>query len=167
MATQGDEKRNVYLSFHKNFVRENIPYTDRQTGEQKSFNQVRIPSGTVIDGRDLGGYEFSPLFVNESRFKGSDWRDVPLLANKEVWLQKSVLDPEGNPVLDEDGRRQRDTVKVMPQALKDAITESRRSWLEEHGSDSRGLADRGEQARASANAMANGQQGRPFDREQR
>lgn len=167
MATQEDAKKNVYLSFHKNFVREGIPYTNRATGEQRTFNQVRIPAGTLIDGRDMGGYEFSPLFVNESRFKGPDWRDVPMLATKEVWLQKSMLDPEGHPVIDQDGRREKDTVKVMPQALKDALTESRRAWLEEHGSDPRGLADRGDQARGSADAMTAGQTSRPFGREQR
>ena len=93
------QRKNVYLSFHKNFVREQIPYTDKRTGEQKTFNQVTIPNGTVIDGKDMGGYEFSPLYVNQSRFRGENWRDIPLLADREVWLQKSVLDPDGNPVI--------------------------------------------------------------------
>ena len=116
-----EQKKTVYLSFHENFVREGIPYTDKTTGEQRTFNQVRIPSGTIIDGQDMGGYEFSPLYVNESKYKGAAWRDVPMLADREVWLQKSILDPEGNPVLDEAGRRQKDTVKVMPQQIKDAL----------------------------------------------
>ena len=118
-----EQKKTVYLSFHENFVREGIPYTDKTTGEQRTFNQVRIPSGTIIDGQDMGGYEFSPLYVNESKYKGAAWRDVPMLADREVWLQKSILDPEGNPVLDEAGRRQKDTVKVMPQQIKDALAE--------------------------------------------
>lgn len=69
-----DAKKNVYLNLHKAFVRENIEYTDKGTGEKKTFNQVTLPKGTVIDGIDVGGYEFSPLFVNESRYRGSDWR---------------------------------------------------------------------------------------------
>lgn len=161
------KRKNVYLSFHKNFVREAIPYTDKRTGEQRTFNQVTIPNGTVIDGRDMGGYEFSPLYVNPSRFRGEDWRDVPLIAEREVWLQKSVLDPDGNPVLGDDGRRLKDTVKVMPQQIKDALAESRKRWAEEHGRDSRGLSERSEQARAAAKAMDGHRGSRPLGREQR
>jgi hypothetical protein len=161
------KRKNVYLSFHKNFVRDAIPYTDKRTGEQRTFNQVTIPNGTVIDGKDMGGYEFSPLYVNPSRFRGEDWRDVPLIAEREVWLQKSVLDPDGNPVLGEDGKRLKDTVKVMPQQIKDALAESRRRWAEEHGRDSRGLSERSEQARAAAKAMDGHRGSRPLDREQR
>ena len=161
------EKKNVYVSLHEAFVREGIQYTDRRTGEQRSFNVVRLPPDTVIDGRDVGGYEFSPLYVNPSRFRGEDWRDVPLIAEREVWLQKSVLDPDGNPVLGEDGKRLKDTVKVMPQQIKDALAESRRRWAEEHGRDSRGLSERSEQARAAAKAMDGHRGSRPLDREQR
>ncbi|MEW6925993.1 hypothetical protein V3M53_01520 [Trueperella pyogenes] len=152
MGENTQRKEKVYLSFHKNFVRENIAYTDRRTGQQRTFNQVTLPSGTVIDGRDVGGYEFSPLYVNASKFRGPDWRDVPLLAEKEVWLQKSVLDPEGHPVLDESGRRMKDTVKVMPQQIKDALSESRRRWAEEHSAD-RGLDERAAYARQTSDTM--------------
>ena len=82
------EKKNVYISLHEAFVREGIQYTDRRTGEQRSFNVVRLPPDTVIDGRDVGGYEFSPLYVNPSRFRGEHWRDVPLLADREVRLSR-------------------------------------------------------------------------------
>ena len=148
-----EQKKAVYLSFHENFVREGIPYTDRVTGEQRTFNRVRIPPGTVIEGKDMGGYEFSPLYVNESRFKGEKWRDVPLLADREVWLQKPVLDPEGNPVLDEAGRRQKDTVKVMPQQIKEALVESRRAWAEGRGRDDRRLGQRADAARGASEAL--------------
>lgn len=62
-------KKNVYLTLHKNFVRTDIEYTDKVTGESKTFNQVTLPKGTTIDGIDVGCYQFSPLFVNESRFR--------------------------------------------------------------------------------------------------
>ena len=101
------ERRNVYITLHRNFVREGIEYTDRRTGETRTFNQVTLPAGTVIDGRDVGGYEFSPLFVNPARFRDPEaWRDIPLLADREVRLSRSVLDEEGNPVLGADGRRE-------------------------------------------------------------
>jgi hypothetical protein len=101
---------------------------------------VTIPNGTVIDGKDMGGYEFSPLYVNQSRFRGENWRDIPLLADREVWLQKSVLDPDGNPVIGEDGKRLRDTVKVMPQQIKEALAEARKAWAAEHGRDAQSLS---------------------------
>lgn len=78
-----------------------------------------------------------------------------------------MLDPDGNPVLGEDGKRLKDTVKVMPQQIKDALAESRRRWAEEHGRDSRGLSERSEQARAAAKAMDGHRGSRPLDREQR
>lgn len=53
-------KKNVYISLHKSFIHENIKYTDRKTGEEKTFNVVRLPKDTVIDGKDMGGFEFSP-----------------------------------------------------------------------------------------------------------
>lgn len=137
------EKKNVYISLHKAFVHENIKYTDKKTGQEKTFNVVRLPADTVIDGKDVGGYEFSPLYVNPSKFRGEDWRDIPLLADREVRLQKSVLDAEGKPVLGEDGKRQKETLTVKPQEIKTALAEARKRYAEEHAKDDRSLAERG------------------------
>ena len=126
---EDNNKKNVYVTVHKNFVRENIEYPDRKTGETKTFNSVTLPKGTVIDGVDVSYYQFTPLFVNPSRFKGENFRDIPLLADKEVWLKKDALDAEGNPVLDEDGKQVKDIVKVMPAQLKEAINKGREAYL--------------------------------------
>ena len=144
-------RKTVYLSLHENFVRENIAYTDRATGEERTFNQVRLPAGTIVDGVDVGGYEFSPLFVNPSKYRGEHWRDIPLIADRELWLRKSVLDEEGNPVLGADGRPERDPVKVMPEQVKDAPTAARRAYVERRR-DADGLSGRAEAARAAAGA---------------
>ena len=98
----------------------------------------------------MGGYQFSPLYVNESKFRGENWRDIPLLTDREVWLQKSVLDPEGNPVIGEDGKRLKETVRVMPQQIKDALAESRRAYAEAH-KDS--LAERAKDVTEASRAM--------------
>ena len=144
------EKKNTYISLHKNFVRTDIEYTDPRTGEKKTFNSVTLPQGTVIDGKDVGGYQFSPLYVNESKYRGENWRDIPLLTDREVWLQKSVLDPEGSPVIGEDGKRLKETVRVMPQQIKDALAESRRAYAEAH-KDS--LAERAKDVTEASRAM--------------
>ena len=161
-------KKNVYISLHEGFVREGIKYTDKQTGEEKSFNRVTLPKGTVIDGKDMGGYEFSPLYVNASRFRGEHWRDIPLLADREVWLQKSVLDAEGNPVIGDDGKRERDTVRVTPAQIKEALAESRKRYAEEHAKDEPGLEQRAQHAReASESIEREGAGERPLSREAR
>ena len=55
------EKKNTYLTLHKNFVRTDIEYADRVTGESRTFNSVTLPKGTVIDGVDVSYYQFSPI----------------------------------------------------------------------------------------------------------
>ena len=39
-----EERKNVYLSLHKSFVREGIEYTDRATGEAKTCLLYTSPS---------------------------------------------------------------------------------------------------------------------------
>lgn len=124
-----DEKKNVYVTLHKNFVREGIEYVDRKTGETKTFNSVTLPKGTVVEGQDVSYCQFSPLFVNPSRFKGESFRDIPLKADSEVWLKRSVLEPDGSPALDGDGKQVREVIKVMPAALKEGIDKGRREFL--------------------------------------
>lgn len=123
------EKKNVYLTLHHKFVHENIPYIDRETGEEKTFNSVTLPKGTVIDGVDVSYYQFSPMFVNPSKYKGENYRDMPLLADREVWLKKGLMNPDGTPVKDENGRDVKDIVKVMPAALKEAVDAGRKEYL--------------------------------------
>lgn len=167
MAEEQKERKNVYISLHEAFVKEGIKYTDKKTGEEKSFNVARIPSGTLIDGKDVGGYEFSPLFVNPSRFRGEHWRDIPLLADREVRLQKSVLDAEGKPVLGEDGKRQKETLPIKPEQLKEALVEARKRYAVEQAKDDRSLTERAEVAKEAADSMEKGVGDRPLDRESR
>ncbi len=124
-----EDKKHVYLTIHEKFVREDISYIDQRTGEEKTFNSVTLPKNTVIDGVDVGCYQFSPLFVNPSRFKGEHFRDIPLLAEREVWLTRTQLDENGDPVKDEGGKDVKDTVKVMPAALKEAVDKGRKEFL--------------------------------------
>ena len=126
---EASAKKNVYLTLHRKFVHENIPYTDRNTGEEKTFHSVTLPKGTVVDGVDVSYYQFSPMFVNPSRFKGENFRDMPLLAEREIWLKKGLMNPDGTPVVDETGKEVKDIVKVMPAALKEAVDKGRAEFL--------------------------------------
>lgn len=165
MAEETAPKKNVYISLHKAFIHENIKYTDKE-GKEKTFNVVRLPSDTVIDGKDVGGYEFSPLYVNPSKFRGENWRDIPLLADRDIRLQKTVLDAEGKPVLGDDGKRQKESLTVKPEQIKTALAEARKRYAEEHAKDERGLSERAEQAKEASDAMEKGEE-RPLDHESR
>lgn len=153
------EKKNTYLTLHKNFVRTDIEYTDRATGEVRTFNSVTLPKGTVIDGVDVSYYQFSPMFVNESRYRGENYRDIPLLTDREVWLKKSVLDESGQPVLDERGKPEKEVVRVMPAQIREALDRSRSEYLQSLAERARGAregserlgnaGDRGAQSRES------------------
>ena len=140
-----DEKKNVYLSFHKNFVRQDIEYRDA-SGEVRKFNSVTLPKGTFIDAVDVSYFQFSPLFVNPSKYYGDDYRDIPVLADREIHLKRSILDENGKPVIGQDGKAERDTVVVTPQQLKDALTKGRERYLD-------GLKQRAESSRESSKKL--------------
>ncbi|MDU1881772.1 MAG: DNA gyrase [Eggerthella sp.] len=141
----------VYLSFHKSLVKENIPYIDRSTGEDRTFNSVTLPFDTVIDGRNVGGFQFSPLYIDPSKYDENQ-RVVPLLANREVWLTKTARDADGNVLLDQDGNPEKETLKVMPAAIKEALAQARRAWSQQR-SQERSLQERAGTARSGAGTM--------------
>ena len=75
-----------------------IPYVDRNTGEDRTFNKVILPKGTTIAGQDVSYFEFSPLFVNPSKYKGENFRDIPLLANERSGYARTPSTPRGIPL---------------------------------------------------------------------
>lgn len=153
-----EEKKNVFLTLHKNFVREDIEYADKKTGEKKTFNSVTLPKDTMIGDTDVSYYQFSPRFVNPAKFRGENYRDIPLLADREVRLTKTELDEEGSPVLDEEGHQVKDTIKVMPTQLKEAIDKGNKEYRAS-------LSDKAKDAReASENQTREARQAEPVAR---
>lgn len=121
-----NERERVYLDLHKNFVKEDIPGSDG-----RAFNSVVIPGGVMIDGQDVGGYKFFPLYVNESQ-RSANWRTIPLLADRDIQLGRTRLDKDGQPLLDEHGERIIDVVHVKPHDLVAAVEAEREAYREEH-----------------------------------
>lgn len=152
MDSEGGGK--VYLTFHKSVVREGVPYVDRDTGEERTFNSVTLPSDTVLDGIAVGGFRFSPLFVDRSRFD-EDQRVVPLLADREVRLTRVARDAEGNVVLGDDGEPEVEELRAKPQQIKDALSEARRAWARQHAQE-RSLRERAGAARDGAGPLGRG-----------
>ena len=113
------DKEKVMINVPPELVREGIPYTDRSTGEHRTFNVVTLPEGCELSGEDLSGWEFSPLFVDPSDFR-EGWRKIPLLAEREVRLSRTVME-DGRPKRDERGKRVKEERRVDPVALADAV----------------------------------------------
>lgn len=113
------DKEKVHIHLPADLVREGIEYTDRNTGEPKTFNVAQLPDGCTLGGEDLSGWEFSPLFVNESQFR-EGWKHIPLLADREVRLSRTVME-DGRPKRDESGRRVKEERRADPVDLADAI----------------------------------------------
>lgn len=164
-AQQGKARKRVYLNFHENYVR-TVGYEDRETGEPRTFNVVTLPKGTVIDGVDYGGWEFSPLFVEPSRYRGENWRDIPLLADRKVNLHLDERDEDGIPLIDDEGKRVRQTVEVDPQQIKDALVERRRALAEARSKESQSLAEKAKDARDASETIG-GSGGDPNGRSDR
>lgn len=72
--------------------------------------------------------------------------DIPLLTDREVWLQKSVMDQEGNYLTTEDGKAMKDTVRVMP-AIKKRWRKAAALGQKPTAPDARTLADRATEVR--------------------
>lgn len=159
---EGKRRGRVWLSFHERFVRR-AECADRETGEERVLNTVTLPSGTVVDGTDYGGWQFHPRYVepNHSKYHDEHWRDVPLPAGRAVRLSRDVLDADGSPMPDREGGNQREFAEVDPARLRQALVESRRRWYEQNGRDrtearddgTDGLSARAQGARAASEAI--------------
>ena len=76
------------------------------------------------------------------------------------------LNIEGNPIVGEGGRREKEVIRVMPEQIREALAEARRRYAEEHAKDDRGLAERADAARDASGSMEKGAP-RPLGRESR
>lgn len=170
---EGKRRGRVWLSFHERFVRR-AEYADRETGEERVLNTVTLPSGTVVDGTDYGGWQFHPRYVepNHSKYHDEHWRDVPLPAGRAVRLSRDVLDADGRPMPDGEGGNQREFAEVDPARLRQALVESRRRWYEQNGRDrtearddgTDGLSERAQGARAASEAIGRPDATNPLER---
>lgn len=117
------DKEKVQIHMPPELVKEGIAYTDKSTGELRSFNVVALPDGCRLGGRDVSGWEFSPRYVNPSRERAG-WKHIPLLADRGVRLSHSTVDEAGNLMRDENGKRVKEFMEVEPVDLADAILDA-------------------------------------------
>lgn len=114
----------VYIALHEKFVSESA---NEEAGTRSWC--VQMPKGTKVAGKDVGGYRMYPLFVDKSKFN-ENMMVVPLLADREVWLKKPLIDGDGQYRLDGQGKVVYDTVKVSPADLKASIAAERAEYAE-------------------------------------
>ena len=131
-------------------VSEGIPYR-RPGGRKDWFSVARVPDGTVVDGVDVGGYEFYPNFVNKSPEDGM--LEAPVPRNRELWLRKPLYGPDGRFAIDAKGHRARETVKADPDRLARAVAEALGRAPAVKVVGGRGLGERAAQARAASGAL--------------
>lgn len=103
-AASSGYKGKVWLDYPAAFIKENL----KSSYDSKTYHRVTLPKGTVIDGKDVSYYRFSPLYVNPCKKYGDKWRTIPLLADREVWLSKGFGEAK-------------DTVVTSPIKLKEAL----------------------------------------------
>jgi|GEM_PF-4058404 len=108
----------VYISTYKEFVDE--------ADESHASNVFRLAPGTIIDGRDLGGAEFSTSLIITVKVN-PDLRITKVPLDKEITLSVPVRGDDGLVVTDEAGKWVTESMKVDPKVLKDAIEHERRT----------------------------------------
>ena len=114
------ERRKVYISLNKAFC-----YQKESEATSRVYNQMTLPKGTMLDGRDIGGYKISPLYMNENRNNPNEMtatyyipKDRPL----EVKLIKGV-----------------DSEKVDIEKIKEAVDNQKAAYREAMKEQSRSI----------------------------
>ena len=118
MAEEKVAGKRVYLEVPAVLIE---PVSYEKDGVTHEFFRLTIPRGTTVEAEggetiDIGGWQMTPKYVNESKFKGEDYRVVPLLADREVELRRTVRGEDGRYV-----RGEYETLHVAPGALRAAL----------------------------------------------
>ena len=77
------DKKNVYISFNKAFVKENLKTKDGET-----FHAVTLPKGVIIDGVDRGLYRFTTKHIYDDKF--NDIYTVLSKSRTNRWSRSSL-----------------------------------------------------------------------------
>ncbi|MGF7018753.1 hypothetical protein M2145_002528 [Lachnospiraceae bacterium PF1-21] len=120
-----EQNRDItYININKKFVGRDIKKKD----SEEKFHIVTLPKGTFIEGKDVGGYQFSPLFINDAYNYQTHAPDpqlpyvsIPLKSEKEVWISKKEVD---------NNNVKKTTVKVLPEEIKKALDNARKEYKE-------------------------------------
>ena len=57
------DQKKIHISLHENYC---FRRESEVTG--RVYNQMTMPKGTMLDGRDIGGYKITPAFMGKSRY---------------------------------------------------------------------------------------------------
>ena len=111
------DKKNVYISFNKAFVKENLKTKDGET-----FHAVTLPKGVIIDGVDRGLYRFTTKYIYDDKFNDNN-RLFSFPADYEMKLTLSQKTEAGK-------WEQADSITVTAEKLKEAVLQERKEYME-------------------------------------
>lgn len=129
-----DLERRICLTIHKDHVRSDVPYVVREKGETGFCTLVTLPQGTRIEGQELEGFWFTTVWAHPSKYRGSDFWDIPFPGSQPVCLNVEPPFRDGSllEVLEQrPGVGTEGCVKVMPLLLKRAVDAQRLRYLED------------------------------------
>lgn len=113
------DKKNVYISFNKAFVKENLKTKDGET-----FHAVTLPKGVIIDGVDRGLYRFTTKHIYDDKFNDNN-RLFSFPADYEMKLTLRQKTEGGK-------WEQADSITVTAEKLKEAVLQQRKEYMESH-----------------------------------
>lgn len=110
---QVDVSNKIDITISSRFVEKGL-MRKMQDGTYKEYNRVTLPNNTIVDGKDLGGYQFFPLYANPSVYNANAIQ-IPFLKDMTLELKKGE-----------------DKVQVDPQKLATAIEDNYHKWKMQH-----------------------------------
>lgn len=67
-AGEENGQKKVYISLHKSYCHQQ----DSKLNEGEKFNIMRMPKGTELDGKDIGGARINPLYMAENKYNPNE-----------------------------------------------------------------------------------------------
>ena len=105
--TMAADRKTVYIKINEKFVKTDL---QSKNDPDKTYNMVKLPRNTVIDGKEAGGYVFFPTYIFNDKLYDS-MINIPWQEEKKIRLTK-------------DG----ETIEVTPVALKKGLEDSYSKW---------------------------------------
>ena len=115
--TEMSDKKNIYISFNKAFVKENIGTKGGET-----FHSVMLPRGVTIDGVDRGLYRFTTKYMYDDKYSDKNRLfSFPPDYEIKLTLRQRTEAGKWEPV---------DSITVPAEKLKEAVLQQRKEYME-------------------------------------
>ena len=100
-------RKTVYIKINEKFVKRDLT---NKNDPDKTYNMVKLPQNTVIDGKEVGGYVFFPKYMFNDKLY-DHIINIPFKEDTEIRLMNNG-----------------ETIKITPAALKKGLEDSYSKW---------------------------------------